>query len=184
MTRRFSNTLAMATAVLALAYLSLMVLVGELPGQSQLVRFEARGIMQVPPEQIDRVELVQGEQKVLLHRDREAARWIGVDGSAVSMEAGRHLAMAVQMMNTSAPVKELPEEELIGVDHGPFGLDAPAVQAGLYRGQAIVMQARFGGINPEGYLQYMAVAGDPRVFLMSRFVGAEWRMAADAVFGR
>ena len=34
--------------------------------------------------------------------------------------------------------------------------------------------ARFGDFNPEGYLQYMRIDGDPRLYLMSRFVGGEW----------
>lgn len=184
MTRRLSNTLVVAAAVLALGYLSLMVVIGALPAQRQLVRFEARGVMQIPPAQIDRVELMQAGRKILLQRDPQAMRWAGVDGTAVSTEAGRHLTMAVQMMNTSAPVKELVEEELRGVDHAPFGLDAPTVEAALYRGDAAVMRMRFGQLNPEGYLQYMSVAEDSRVFLMSRFVGEEWRKAAEGVFGR
>jgi len=184
MTRRLSDTLITAAAVLALAYLARMVVIGALPPQRQLVRFEARGVMQIPPAQIDRVELMQAGRRILLQRDPEAMRWAGMDGSAVSTEAGKHLTMAVQMMNTSAPVKELQGEELRGIDRGSFGLDAPATEAALYRGSAPVLRMRFGRLNPEGYLQYMTVADDSRVFLMSRFVGEEWRKAAEGVFGR
>ena len=37
-----------------------------------------------------------------------------------------------------------------------------------------VFTARFGEFNPEGYLQYMRIDGNPRLYLMSRFVGGEW----------
>ncbi len=40
--------------------------------------------------------------------------------------------------------------------------------------------ARFGGTNPEGFLQYMRIEGDSRVYLMSRFIGAEWVSAFEA----
>ena len=40
-----------------------------------------------------------------------------------------------------------------------------------------VLTARFGEFNPEGYLQYMRIDGNPRLYLMSRFVGGEWSEA-------
>lgn len=178
-----SNALPMAAALLALCYLSTMVIVGSLPEQRQLVKFEARGVMQTPPELISRVELVQAGRKVLLDRDPKATRWARANGTILSTNAAAHLTMAVQMMNTSGPVKEISDEDLRGLDRGPFGLDRPIVQAALYQGDAAVIRMRFGNLNPEGYLQYMSVDGSPRVFLMSRFVGEEWKKAAEAVFG-
>jgi hypothetical protein len=43
-----------------------------------------------------------------------------------------------------------------------------------------VLAARFGARNPEDYLQYMRLEGGARLFLMSRFVGAEWDAAMTA----
>ena len=43
------------------------------------------------------------------------------------------------------------------------------------------MTVRFGAHNPEGFLQYMRIEGDPKVYLMSRFIGAEWLAAAQGV---
>ena len=181
MTRRRFNTAVTAAALVAFAYLNAMVVIGELPRQRQLVKFEAKGVMQIPPEQITQVELVQAASKIVLHRDPEARRWATADGTVVPADAAEHLTMAVQMMNTSGPVKELLEDELHAIDRSPFGLDRPVVEATLYRGEAPVLAMRFGKLNPEGYLQYMAVAGSSRVFLMSRFVGEEWRKAAEAL---
>jgi len=39
----------------------------------------------------------------------------------------------------------------------------------------------FGAHNPDGFLQYMRIKGDPRVYLMSRFVGAEWLAALEGM---
>jgi hypothetical protein len=181
---QLSNPLAAGLGVLGLTYLAAMVISGALPQQRQLVRFEARGVMQVQPESITRVDLTQDGRTVRLQREPDAAIWSRADGTRLSQAGSAHLSMAVQMMNTSEPVKQMPEEALEGVDRTPFGLDAPLVQAALFRGGQRIVEARFGNLNPEGYLQYMAVADMPGVFLMSRFVGAEWRQAAQEVFER
>jgi hypothetical protein len=44
-------------------------------------------------------------------------------------------------------------------------------------GTSPVLTARFGGHNPEGFLQYMRLDGDQRLYLMSRFIGAEFLAA-------
>ena len=183
MMRRRSSAFLVAAALLALCYLSAMVIVGNLPEQRQLVKFEARGVMQTPPDQISRIELIQAGRREFLDRDPKATRWSKADGTIMSANAAAHLTMAVQMMNTSGPVKEIPDRDLRGIDRGPFGLDQPIVEAALYQGDAAVIRMRFGNVNPEGYLQYMSVDGRPQVFLMSRFVGEEWKKAAESVFG-
>jgi len=47
-----------------------------------------------------------------------------------------------------------------------------------------VLTVRFGALNPEGFLQYMRIDGDPKVYLMSRFIGAEWTAALEALKAR
>ena len=46
------------------------------------------------------------------------------------------------------------------------------------------MTVRFGALNPEGFLQYMRIDGDSKVYLMSRFIGAEWLAALEGVTAR
>jgi hypothetical protein len=93
--------------------------------------------------------------------------------------------MAVQMMHRSGPVREIAAAELHGVDPAPFALETPRVTATLYeQGEVPVLAARFGGSNPEGFLQYMRIDGDDRLFLMSRFIGQEWLEAMDAALAR
>lgn len=179
---RLPRALTAAIALLALSYLAAMAVTGAMPRQRQLVKFEARGVMQVPPEQITRIALASGSRRMVLHRTAGAAQWMRQDGSVVAPEAAAHLSMAVQMMNTSAPVKTLTQDELREIDRTPFGLDAPQVSGTLYRDDAPTLSMRFGRLNPEGYLQYMSVENDPQVFLMSRFVGEEWRQAAESLF--
>jgi hypothetical protein len=111
-------------------------------------------------------------------------RWSTGDGSDVGA-AGRRFSMAVQMMHTSAPVREMGAAELDGVETAPFGLDPPLFSAALYaEGDAPVLAVRFGARNADEFLQYMRVAGDPRLYLMSRFVGEEWTAAMNEVLAK
>ena len=86
--------------------------------------------------------------------------------------------MAVQMMNTSGPVREMPRRRTERRRYqAQFGLEPPQIAAILYRGPSRVLSVRFGGRNPEGFMQYMAVEGQPQLYLMSGFVGEEWTHA-------
>ena len=71
-----------------------------------------------------------------------------------------------------------------GVDTRPFGLEEPVVVASLAGAGGRPLTVRFGALNPEGFLQYMRIDGDPKVYLMSRFIGAEWTAALDALKAR
>ena len=51
-----------AAAFLALAFLAVMVVTGALPRQRQFVKFEAKGVMQLAPEQISTVALHSGDR--------------------------------------------------------------------------------------------------------------------------
>jgi hypothetical protein len=167
-------------AALALAYLGAMVVTGAMPEQRQFVRFAAKGPLASPPERIRRVELRRGGQQLTLVRTGDD-RWSTGDGTDVGA-AGRRFSMAVQMMHTSAPVREMGAAELDGLDTAPFGLDPPLFSATLYAdGDTPVLAVRFGARNADEFLQYMRVAGDPRLFLMSRFVGEEWTAAMNLV---
>jgi hypothetical protein len=93
--------------------------------------------------------------------------------------------MAVQMMHTSGPAREIGPAELEGVDVAAFELDPPQIVARMYGGNADpVLAVSFGGHNPDGFLQYMRVDGDPHVYLMSRFIGEEWAKALEGSLRR
>jgi hypothetical protein len=182
--RSWRTAAAWAAAVLALGYLGAMVVRGAMPVQRQLVHTEANGVLRLEPERIDRVEIARGDERLTLLRTGEK-RWTLADGREIDPAAGARVSMAVQMMHRSAPVREIAVEELAGVDPAPFALDPPRVTARLYaQGDAPTLAARFGGANPEGFLQYMRLDGDARLFLMSRFIGQEWLEAMDAALAR
>ncbi len=170
-------------ALLALGWLVAMVVTGAQPVQRQLVKFEAKGVLQLEPEAVQRVTLGRGGQQVMLVRKREGG-WALEGGGAVEGAAATHLDTAVKMLNRSGPVREIAAQELAGVDTRPFGLEEPVVVATVAGSGGQPLTVRFGALNPEGFLQYMRIDGDPKVYLMSRFIGAEWTAALEALKAR
>jgi hypothetical protein len=167
----------------ALLYLAAMVVSGAMPVQRQLARFEAKGVMTLSPERIRHVELSRGTQRLALDRTGEK-QWATADRADLGA-VGARISMAVQMMHTSGPVREIDAAELEGVDAAPFGLDPPLLSAALYEGgEGPVLTVHFGARNPDDFLQYMRVEGDPRLYLMSRFVGEEWSGAMNEALAR
>jgi hypothetical protein len=175
-----SRLLTPVLAALALAYLAVMVVNGALPRQRQLVKFEAKGVLRIEPELVRLVTLSRGGRQAQLLRSAEGG-WTLERGGAVGPEVARHLETAVKMLHRSPPVREIAPEELAGVDRGPFGLGDPSLLAALAGPGGPVLSVRFGAHNPEGFLQYMAIEGDPKLYLMSRFIGAEWLAAFDGM---
>lgn len=167
-------------ALLALAYLVAMVMSGAQPVQRQLIKFEAKGVLRMEPRAVQRIALGRGGRQVVLARSGESG-WTLESGGAVERAAATHLDTAVKMLHRSAPVREIASEDLSGVDTRPFGLEEPEIVAALSGPDGHVLTVRFGAINPEGFLQYMRIEGDPRIYLMSRFIGAEWTAALEGV---
>ena len=169
-------------ALLALAYLAAMVVTGAQPVHRQLVKFEAKGVLQIEPEAVQKITLGRGERQLVLVRSGDG--WTLGSSGTVEGAVATHLDTAVKMLHRSPPVREITAGELSGVDTRPFGLDEPVVVATLTGPSGKDLTVRFGAINPEGFLQYMRIDGDPKVYLMSRFIGAEWTAALDALKAR
>ena len=170
-------------ALLALAYLVAMVVTGAQPVLRQLVTFEAKGVLSIEPEAVQRITLGRGGRQVVLTRRGEGG-WTLDGGGAVEAAVATRLDTAVKMLHRSGPVREIAPQELSGVDTRPFGLEEPVVVAALAGPGGKGLTVRFGALNPEGFLQYMRIDGDPKVYLMSRFIGAEWAAASEGVTAR
>jgi hypothetical protein len=168
-------TISVAAAV-ALGFLVVMVVTGALPQQKQFVKFEAKGVMQLPPEQVNKVAIRSGDLAGLFVRTGDT--WSSEAGKPLDEATSKHLSMAVQFMNTSGPVRVLTPDEYKGTDAKQFGLDEPRLSIVLFEGERPVLGAHFGGRNPDGMLEYVMVEGRRELFLLSRFVGEEWDAAA------
>lgn len=161
-------------AVAALAYLAAMIITGAQPVQRQLAAFEAKGVLKIPPERIRRVEISGTGERIILSRTG-TSDWTTPDGSTLDAESGKRISTAVQMMHTSAPIRDIPPGELPQQDEASFGFSPPRITATFYEMGAVpIMTVRFGGNNPDEFLQYMRIDGNPDLYLMSRFVGEAW----------
>ncbi len=165
----------------AFAYLAWMVISGALPEQRQLVKFEAMGVMTLPPERITRVELVRDGKTAAFVRSGDSG-WILQDKGPLPKALAEKLTLAVQIMNRSGPVRVMEPGEHRGTDPREFGLEQARIAVTLSDGNVPALRAQFGGLNPEKFLQYMAVDGRQELFLMSLFVGQYWSDIADGVF--
>lgn len=167
-------------SVAAVGFLCAMVISGALPEHRARVKFEAQGVMTSEPQRIDRVELTRGPARVSLVRTGPSG-WARSGGEALSVPVANRVSLAVQYMHTSGPVRVMSAEEIAGLPAAEFGLERPQISVELFAGPERVLQANFGGRNPEGMLQYMALFGRDGMYLMSRFIGQEWDAAIDAI---
>lgn len=172
--------IAWGLACLAVAYLGAMVVTGAVPEFRHRVKFEAKGVMTVPPERVDRVEIGRDGGRVVLTRTDNGG-WSGEDGAALSANLASKVSLAVQYMHTSGPVRVMAADEIQGVAPAEFGLERPRISVALFVGPERVLLAEFGARNPEDMLQYMRLAGHDGMYLMSRFVGQEWDASIEAV---
>jgi hypothetical protein len=170
-------------AVAAVAFLIAMALTGALPEQRQLVKFEARGVMQLESALVTRVEIRQGDSNAILLR-APGGGWVAERGGVLSAELAQKVSLAVQFMNTAGPIRVIDAADLQGANLRDFGLDPPALSVVLFQGPQAVIGARFGAHNPEDTAQYMMLDASRELVLMSRFVGQEWESVAGAVLAR
>jgi len=161
-------------ALLAVGFLLVMVLTGKLPETRQLVKFEAMGVLAVPPEQVRRVDLHVGEHTATFVRLSDHA-WAGDTGQEpISGELQEHLEQAIGFLHTSRPVRVMRHDAYRGTPLHDFGLEQPRYAVMLSDGRGVLLEASFGIYNPQDLLQYMQLRGDNNLYLMSRFVGQAW----------
>jgi hypothetical protein len=165
---------AVLLTLLAVGFLLAMLLTGKLPETRQLVKFEARGVLAVPPEQVRRVALRVGEHTTTFMRFSDHV-WVGGKGQEpISGELQEHLEQAIVFMHTSRPVRVMRYDEYHSTPLHEFGLEQPRCAVVLSDGRRVLLEASFGAYNPQDLLQYMQLRGDHNLYLMSRFVGQAW----------
>lgn len=165
------RVLALLGALLALGVLAAMVVSGQLPESKQFVKFTPAGVMSEQPAEIDGVEVRTAAGRWRFVRAADGWR----DGARpLPSGLAAHLDASIKFMHVSAPVRVMEPAEWVPIGLREFGLDPPGFVATLYRGETRVLEAAFGAPNPQQVLQYMKLVGHEQVYLMSRFIGAEW----------
>jgi hypothetical protein len=161
-------------ALLAVGFLLAMILTGQLPETRQLVKFEARGVLAMPPEQVRRVDLYFGEHTITFVRLSDHVWVAGKGQEPISGELQEHLEQAIAFMHTSRPVRVMQRAEYHRTPLHEFGLEQPRCAVVLSDARRVLLAASFGAYNPQDLLQYMQLRGDSNLYLMSRFVGQAW----------
>jgi len=160
--------------LLAVAFMVAMVLTGSLRETRQLAKFEAKGVLKVPPEHVRRVELRVGEHMVTFVRAPNKGWMYSGRQDVATGELLEHLTEAVLLMHTSGPVRVMHRDEYHGTPLQEFGLDRPRYSLAFFEAERLLLDVSFGGQNPQDLLQYMQLQGSDDIYLMSRFVGQAW----------
>jgi len=172
--RRKTRWLSVLLALLATGFLVVMALTGKLSETRQLAKFEARGVLRLPPEQIHQVALHCGAHAATFVRTPTGG-WARSDTQeAVSDDLRSHLNEAVFFMHTAGPVRVMQRAEYAGTPRQAFGLEPPRCTVKLSTRDRMILETAFGAYNPQDILQYMQLSDSDDVYLMSRFVGQAW----------
>jgi hypothetical protein len=142
------------------------------------VKFKASGVLRMAPQSAERIVLSRAGRQFVLIRGKDGG-WTREDGAGLGQAAPTHIETGLKMLHNSGPVREIEPHELIGIDIAPFLLEDAAIRVEVMAGGESFV-ARFGALNPEGFLQYTRLDGDERIYLISRFIGAEWISAFEA----
>lgn len=169
-----SPWLAGALALLAVTFLVFMASTGKISETRQLARFEARGVLTVLPDRVQRVAVTVGARTATFVRHPEHG-WRRHDShSPASTELQEHLTLAVLLMHGSGPIRVMSRTEYGDSALQEFGLAQPRYSVVLAEAHSTLLEAHFGVLNPQELLQYMRLTAHDEVYLMSRFVGQAW----------
>lgn len=169
-----SPWLAVVLGLLAVTFLVLMASTGKISETRQLARFEAKGVLKVLPDRVQRVAITVGEHTAMFVRHPEHGWRRQGSHIAASTELQEHLTMTVLLMHGSGPIRVMSRTEYADTALQEFGLVQPRYSVVLAETHNTLLEAHFGVFNPQELLQYMRLTGHDEVYLMSRFVGQAW----------
>jgi len=161
-----------------LALLAAFVVSGQWPDLRSKPSTPVKGLVAIPPHEIERVDIRSGAENVALRRQTSGWSIEGVDGTPPA-EVVAHIETALKFLNVSEPSREIPAGELTAESFAAFGLDPPSEVAVLETRSDTAATVNFGTANPAGTSHYVRLAGAPTVYLMPRHVREEWRLVFD-----
>ena len=171
-----SQAIAATAAGLMIATISALSLTGRWPGGASLARYEPNGIVDLPPEQVRRVEVAEHGNLIVWQRTSEG--WTA-EAAGTDNAFGDHIRTALRFLNVSAPLRVLGAGEFSDADIAEFGLDPPRQMIALVAADGGITNVWFGALNPTQTSHYTRVVGRSAIYLMPRHVAAEWQLAAD-----
>ena len=105
-----------------IATMAAFALTGRWPGGASMVRFSPNGIVEMPPEKLDRVLIAEGGDRIGFRRNGK--EWT-FETAETEAAAGERIETALRFLNVSAPLRVLVPGEFADADVREFGLDPP-----------------------------------------------------------
>lgn len=164
-------------ALLALAYLCVMLVTGARPRQGQFVPFEAAGVLSMPPAEVTGIDVTDGARR--WHLERTAQGW-RTGATALSTAAILELELGLKVLHAAKPVRELRGAQ-IDARAAEYGLDRPRPVVHLHVKDGRTLALAFGGSSADGALRYLRVEGRAGVSLVSPFVVEQWQKLVGAL---
>ncbi len=172
--RRHAGTLL---ALLALAYLCVMLVTGARPRQGQFVPFEAAGVLSAPPAEVTGVDVTDGAQRWQLKRTAQGWR----AGTAMLPAAAMlELELGLKVLHAARPVRALRGAQ-IDARAVEYGLDRPRPVVHLHVKDGRALALAFGGPSADGALRYLRIEGQAGVSLVSPFVAEQWQKLVEVL---
>jgi hypothetical protein len=172
---RGAKLLGFAAALAMVGVLAGISLTGSWPKGSSLERVTGNGIFPADSG-VTTVEVSEGDNGIRF--ERAADGWVGPDGQVPSAVSD-HVETAVRFLHVSNPRRVFESGEYDAAKLVEFGLDPPRMLITLTVGSGQRTSVAFGEATPAQNSQYARLIGQPNVYLLSRYVGAEWQIAAD-----
>lgn len=162
-----------AVALLALAWLGVMYVVGELPRHRHFHRAtQDGGLLASSPAEVRQLVVQAGASALLALREGDAWRFEPAPADPFATTAA--LDRALQFLKVSPPVRALGAREPDDPLMAEAALLAPSLILRIDVGTEPVQELAWGGTAPDGILRYVRDAGSGEVFLVSGFVAAAW----------
>jgi hypothetical protein len=174
--KKRTNIAAGFAAALVVLFIGCLALMGGVGG-ADIGRFDGRGIARINPDEIAQIDWQRGADHVLLQRSVQGV-W-SLNEHIVPKEIESHISAALNFVAVSEPARALGADELRSARLADFGLDPAVYTVALKGASGSDATFEFGRLNPVGVSQYVRIVGQPELYVLPRYVGSEWEVAAD-----
>jgi hypothetical protein len=175
--RVFAGSIGIAAACVMVGLLGTIAVTGRWPVDAPRTHVETGGILSLPRERIERVELSSGEEQRVFSRDHRDG-WL-VNGNATGPAVAGHIETAVRLLSLSVPRRVLAESEYGQGQLAEYGLDPPRFVLAVVESGGNTTRFGFGEATPAQNAQFVRIIGQPELYLLPRDVGEEWLLARD-----
>jgi Domain of unknown function (DUF4340) len=123
------------------------------------------------------IEIAEGDKRGEFVR-APSGGWL-MNGVPVDAAIAGHLDTGLRFLNLSAPDRVLRPGDYADHRMADFGLAPPRVRITVIALDGVKTSIAFGDATPTQISQYGLIIGRSELYLLSRFVAAEWQLALD-----